>query len=872
LLGGLKPAPGEKRLVALMDDKYALGRLEIVLDDPLAVPEQQIVLKKGHSVRGQALCTDGKPASGWRISALPTWWRLGIYPSGQVIGPDGSFELLHVGDDRYDVTISIPTSDSGFTPKTVLAGAPLPADGDPLTLTVDSPSPAAMTKIKGHIEYEGGKLERGFHVMAFSTTGNHHGDAFVRPGETEFEIGPVPPGTYKIDFNSQEIEAQELRNVVVPTKPLEVKITVRGTLSLRGTVVDGETGNPVPKFSLQVTKLQSLRGPNYVQKPEWHAFASEGGAFAVDIVGPGIYSLNVAADGFAPGGLDGINTDTGPTKDLKIVLTTGQSLSGTVVDEAGQPVDGAQVTPVLPGAGAPGSAAPPNGKRVAKDARTALTAQGAFTIPHFALGKEGLQITHADFATLIVPPVAAPKEDRGEPLSIRLVRGAKVHGHVYDEEGQPVGNTPLYFNRHRYREQAQNDPTSELAKVVTDKQGSYEADHLPEDDCYVSRADAWKTLGVVRQMIRTEKSKTITLDFGGTAKTTGRLLVNGKPAANTRLVVSGESPNFGPLRACALTDGKGAFVFRGIPPGERTLYYWPTADQREAIAAVTFDAARDGNDLGTIELALVRVALLKPDHVEDGQVRLEPYDANWFFGRGGTMLRPDRKPDEPLAFAHVKPGKYDLFCSRPEQFLVRQTVEVTAAPEQTVALKVPKGTASLAGKCDKSICGPDGPRNLYVWSKDERLLGFIVPKEDGSYRLENIPAGEYLIRRYPPRDSGVILRVSLKEGQNKELDITPENASRESMQPKGHRYVSFYTADGLTLPGCKLSFPEAEHPPAVQHWQDGRLLFVGPRDGRYEMTITYPGFKPLRQTLELRPIGMSAQKEDSYLRVFLQPE
>ena len=297
MLGGLKPAAGEKRLVVTMSDQYALGHLDLVLDDPEVVTQQRIVLKKGRSVKGQALCSDGKPAAGWRIIAMPTWWRLGVSPLGQVIHPDGSFELLHVGDDRYDLTISVPTGESGWTPKTVLANTSLLPGADPLTVTIDHPSPAAMTKITGHIEYKGGKLEWGFRIMAFSTTGNHHGDAFVKPGQTEFEPGPVPPGTYTIDFQSQEIEAEVLRNVVVPTKPLEVRITVRGTLSLpyRGRRRNRETPAKVQRSSDQAAHAARA---NYVQKPEWHEFG-EDGAFAVDIVGPGIYSLNVTADGFA---------------------------------------------------------------------------------------------------------------------------------------------------------------------------------------------------------------------------------------------------------------------------------------------------------------------------------------------------------------------------------------------------------------------------------------------------------------------------------------------------------------------------------------------------------------------------------------------
>jgi hypothetical protein len=161
---------------------------------------------------------------------------------------------------------------------------------------------------------------------------------------------------------------------------------------------------------------------------------------------------------------------------------------------------------------------------------------------------------------------------------------------------------------------------------------------------------------------------------------------------------------------------------------------------------------------------------------------------------------------------------------------------------------------------------------LFVWSKDQRLLDQIVPEEDGSYRLENIPAGEYFIRRYPTRDADVILKVSLGDGENKELDITPENTSPESARPTGFRYVCVYTADGIALPDCEVSFPQVEHSPELRSSLGGKLLFMGKNAARHEMAVAYPGFKPVHQTLELRPLDMGPTGEDGFLRIFLQPE
>ncbi len=533
-------------------------------------------------------------------------------------------------------------------------------------------------------------------------------------------------------------------------------------MSLQGTVVDGETGQPIPKFRVQIIKQRTLRGPNYVQDPVWHDFADDQAAFTLDINGPGVYAINVTAEGFTPASLDAINTDAESGKELKISITSGRALSGIVVNEQGQPVDGARVVTFFPGGDLPG-----NSKESAADKAVVSSAQGAFTIPHYAFGKESLKVTHPQYSLALVPSVASPAAN-GEPFRITLQRGATVRGHVYDETGLAVPETAVYFERHRFRSQSGGTATAnELASATTDKDGHYEVEHLPAEDCYVSRADDWNLLGVVRQQIRTENGQTQTLDFGGTAKTIGKLVVNGHPLADARLLLAGESANSGSLRACVRTDRDGKFVFLGLPPGKRTLYYELPGQNEEWVAADTVSFTTEGIDLGTIESITVKLTvrcepLAAPDLAE-AMLMLQQYNDRWPFGaRVGTLL-PRVSATDSFAFERVPLGKYELVCQRPKQFIVRQMVEITAAPEQTIDLTLPAGSASLNGKCDKPICGSDGCRSLKVWSKDQRLLGNIVPKEDGTYRLENIPAGEYLIRRFDTRDADVILTVSLAD-------------------------------------------------------------------------------------------------------------
>ncbi len=867
-LDGLKPS-NEERLVATMTDDYGFARITLKLNDPAAVAEQRITLKRGSDVKGTALCTDGKPASGWRVNAMPTWWHFGSSPMGQVIGSDGSFALRHVSAEKYDVIVDIPSGNGMSLAKPVLTAVALPPAREPLALSVDYPSPGSMATIAGQIEFSGGKLQRGFHVFAYSTTGNYSGSAFLMPGQQEFTIGPVPRRTYRIQFESTEIEPLTLSDVVIPSDKLHITLKVRGTLVLHGTVVRQDTHKPVTRFRAQVTKLRTLSGPNYEQETNWHEFKDEHGAFSIDIAGPGIYTVLVSADGMASTRSAPFNTDTDGQRELHMELKPGTPLSGKVVDEQGRAIDGAKIIS-LPGAVLIG------GNVVARTPgdEVTRTRDGTFTIPDFTPGEGLLKVVHSDFSPGNVGSISVDRDGNAVPLKIVLHPGATVHGHVYDEFGRPEANVTLHFqDRSGY---GGPEELGRLAKVVTDPSGYYEVRHLPDQFCYVKREDPWRSFGVVRQAILTTNGKSQTLDLGGTTTLTGRLIVNGAPLANGRVQLSDDNPNFGIFKAFARTDEQGAFAFFGPAAGKHTLYAATSALGDSWVRVKDFTVTAKVGDLGTIETVNVRLTIriqsAAPNAADGLQVTLEEYNAVWPFGnRVGTLL-PRQNAHDPFVFEQVPLGKYELVCYRPNQFTVRKIVELKSSEaEQAVMLDLPTGTASLHGKLAGQICGPDGCRSLKVWSADQRLLGGILPKEDGSYRLENIPAGDYAIKEHDTRDAETLLSVSLKDGESKTLDITPATIATPS-KPAGYAVLRVFTPEGVPIAGCDIHFEAAEHPPMLMSSQEGRLVFTGV-PGSYAATIGFPGFTSVRRTLELKPES-NATGANAYVEshVHLQPD
>jgi hypothetical protein len=180
---------------------------------------------------------------------------------------------------------------------------------------------------------------------------------------------------------------------------------------------------------------------------------------------------------------------------------------------------------------------------------------------------------------------------------------------------------------------------------------------------------------------------------------------------------------------------------------------------------------------------------------DGAQMQLQEFNPKWPFGNSVGNLLQRSNPDDAYVFEQVPPGKYELIYYRPTQFAIRQTVEIApTSGDQSVTLTLPPASASLSGKLAPTICGPDGCRALKVWSADQHLAGVISPKSDGTYRLENIPAGDYLIRDKDTRDADVCSRCRCATANTKRWTLRPT--------------VSLQQPSLLGLPSWKSSLPK----------------------------------------------------------------
>lgn len=150
-----------------------------------------------------------------------------------------------------------------------------------------------------------------------------------------------------------------------------------------------------------------------------------------ECVVPGRYVVKAWITGCVPVA-ETIDVAEGATVKRRIVLTSGESIEGIVVDETGAPVEDAFVGPAAEPIDA---AAPTPLKRTGEDGRFALT--------HLPTGAQDIEVEPPyEFERLVVAGVAAPSEHQRLVLTRRGTLALHV---VFEDDAPPSPNARIAF-------------------------------------------------------------------------------------------------------------------------------------------------------------------------------------------------------------------------------------------------------------------------------------------------------------------------------------------------------------------------------------------------------------------------------------------
>jgi hypothetical protein len=244
-----------------------------------------------------------------------------------------------------------------------------------------------------------------------------------------------------------------LKGITVGTTNLDV--VLEEGLTITGTVVDADA-KPVANAYLYAMSMIADG-----QKPRQNSYAmtDSSGAFTMGGLDVGDCTISMQEMGGAGAGLVIQNGDKIPAgaKDVRLVATMGLTIAGTVVDESGAGIAGAQIN-ANPKSGGGGKNRNARSNADGTFEVTGLSADATYQIYVNAQGRPAVRVENIAAGTAAVRVV--------------LVKGLEASGTVVDESGALVKQGVIWL-------QSTTDP-SQSSSTSTDDNGAFKATGLVE--------------------------------------------------------------------------------------------------------------------------------------------------------------------------------------------------------------------------------------------------------------------------------------------------------------------------------------------------------------------------------------------------------
>lgn len=351
------------------------------------------------------------------------------------------------------------------------------------------------------------------------------------------------------------------RTVVAEGGDLDVILELRQVGRMIGKVIDGVSKELIAEFRLRAVWQEPAEevALHLYDESKSHSIRSESGAFQLQNLAPGSYTVVVSAPGYARFEQDGIVVPPGADSEpLLVELEPGGVLEGTVIIEEGHlPVAGAQIR-VLERFGNATMGRP-------GFLETRSDASGFYRLEGLAVGSVTLQVEHPDFPQTVVDGPQVDEPGELQTFDIVLAKGGSIEGQVIDEEGRPdraatidawLMNTWDHANR----------------KTFVDEAGRFRLKDLAPG--YWSIAILGGSLGgwIERTVeVKTGRTARVVFDARWSASVTGRVVRAGGPVSGVPVWLEDRDPTKHETGESdygfAYSDGDGHFEIPGVSGG-----------------------------------------------------------------------------------------------------------------------------------------------------------------------------------------------------------------------------------------------------------------------------------------------------------------
>jgi large repetitive protein len=524
----------------------------------------------------------------------------------------------------------------------------------------------------------------------------------------------------------------------------QVALTLRPAATLAGVVVDG-AGQPIAGAS--ATTVFFRKG---AQRTVAARSRADGRFQLTGLLPAGAYELTVQRQGFARASVSARTAPPGQASTLvRIVMTDGQTTSGRVVDESGNPVTGAEVT--LASSAGRFISSGENWETFTAES----DAEGRFTFHHLSPGMVHVSARHPGYSNgqlsgVKLPP-GQPRLDLGD---VTLPAGAAIEGRVVDTRGGPVANAKVWIGWHV--ETSRLDVSRRvvhLQEVAAGPDGRFRIADLPRDQRFDVGATHPDFIEARVSAVAAPTQEPIRIEMKAAHGLHGQVVgPTGEPVAGASLlralgfdVLFSPDP-VDPLRPLGMTDSDGRFAVTGLAPGPFNLQVQADGFQPRRVEGLEIPDDRDLADLKVVlepgAWLAVRVLRSDGEPVSGVQVTASPDEK--------TM---QRDPD-PFAFTILPSqtdaeGRCSLSLPGPGLYTVA-VVSMRGGPSRQVEaglgateveLRFPPGT-EVSGRAleeDGSIV----PGATLKLSSSGNRAYHALADADGTFTFSGVANGRY---------------------------------------------------------------------------------------------------------------------------------
>ena len=578
-----------------------------------------------------------------------------------------------------------------------------------------------------------------------------------------FRLERLPSGNRRILVRHADWAPTVVEPVAAGSRDLVVQVDRGTTIHGKVSTIDGE---PIADASVSIYLTEEMFLEEN-QRASVSVRTDEDGEFHSGPVRSGTAEIVVQATGYPRWVSDDLVLHDGKTLDgVEIVLAEPSEVSGRIVDTAGRPIEGVQVSFFS-------AQRPPERSRAESDA------EGWFVAPTLSTGREyRWSASHPDFRDLRGDPFVLHVDvDLG---TIELEAGLTLPGRVVTPTAQPLSSATVVLER-----RLEGHWTTEGERTVVDVDGTFAFSGLPAGEFRVAvKARGWAAKkSEPAHLAEGAGVPDVVVVLGGGPDLAGGVVDDrGLPVVGARVTAGHRTVK----EATTYTDAVGQFSFGGFgdnPTLLRAHYRGSTSATRVAHPGTPAELVlqRDGSVSGRVRD--VRTG----GPVTPLRIFLDDR-AGPRYGSGAVF----RNPGGSFVFTDVAPGKWFLtvyspgYVPREVELAVRpgeqRTVEIGLSPGIRVEGVVvdeegrPVAEARVCAAYDGDPGDSSRPGgNFFSTAKDgsqfyaeysELRADAVLTDEEGRFELRGLRAGKATFRvEHDDFLDGEFRPVSLLDGE-----------------------------------------------------------------------------------------------------------